>query len=221
MAYAPFSRFVMGGTTDPGTGVQEEIWACTISVLNFDGGVGPILDPETYLQEVKTPIATWFASGAAKNSNKSLLTYIKCNAISADGTYTDPSHSFRYDYPSPAVGTAAPNAPGIISVCMSWTTDKTRGPGSKGRIFPPNSAAASVGTLLIGGTVQTNLVLSAKELLNAVANSTGTQPGVPVVASNVNATNTPITGVRVGNVCDVQRRRKNELTETYAADIWP
>lgn len=220
MAYTPFTRFVMGGTTDPGTLTQSEIWACSISMMHGTELDGPIPLPMTWLNEIQAGVKTWFQSANAMISTKSQLTYLKANTIGPNGKYLDPTTANTYTYSVPGVGSVAPTTPSICSCCLSWTTPRLRGPGSHGRIFPPNNATSGAATLIINSTVQGNLITSSKALLTVLQNLSGTQTGMPCIASNVDGTIQPITGVRIGNVLDVQRRRKDALRETYVSSSW-
>jgi len=90
-----------------------------------------------------------------------------------------------------------------------------------GRVYPPNNAAGIVpGTAQIGTGTQDLLVTSAKTLLGALAQSADEYNFVPCVVSPAGG-HEPITGVRVGNVYDVHRSRKNAAVETYHASAWP
>jgi hypothetical protein len=111
----------------------------------------------------------------------------------------------------------------VITCAISWTTAQNRGPGHTGRIYPPLALQTlSGGGFTISSTTQDAINQTGKELLNVLATPDGTDASiVPIVVSAVDASWRPITGVRCGSVLDMQRRRKEQLTETYRAVAWP
>jgi len=147
---------------------------------------------------------------------------VKCNNIAPDGTYVDPVTHIR-DVSTSAQPAGTPRVPDILSLCISWSTGLARGRASKGRIYLPvyGLNATDAGRMDITPTDQNNFITFGQALLDAFSNSAGIAPVVPVIASKLDGSIHPITGVRVGNIIDVQRRRKNALTETYVSGTWP
>ena len=221
MAYDPHIRVTFGGTLDDAvTQLPTEIWACTVNVLPAVG-FSPDFDSDGYLADVAPALAAWFSDPSSYISSLALLTYVKANAIAANGHYESETASHVFDYDVASRGDVAPKNPDIMTVCTSWDTAIKRGPGAHGRVFLPNPCYGTNTSITITPGDQANAVAAGKALLTALA---GTVPATivhPVVASGVNATNALITGVRVGSVKDVQRRRKDALKETYVAANWP
>jgi hypothetical protein len=101
---------------------------------------------------------------------------------------------------------------------------------SKGRIYPPVTSSTQVITNYLAGADITKFIAGAKALLSALRltglGSPSEQPQISVVSpgtpknGNVGASH-QITGVRIGNVWDVQRRRKNQTPESYSGAAWP
>lgn len=214
MAFAPHSRVSFGGTLSPsGFGDTGDIWQCNVSIVN--GSIGGGFDNGAYLEEIAGPLLAWYQAPANGLSIGAFLRWVKCNAINADGTYFDGNNTNVHDYPGDLTrGGAQPKNPDIISIATSWRTSKARGPGSHGRIYLPNNTYGETTDITIAPPDQLKAANAGKALLQVLANG----PGItvtPVVASKVNATNTPITRVAVGSVKDVQRRRKNAIKETY------
>jgi hypothetical protein len=84
---------------------------------------------------------------------------------------------------------------------------------AKGRFYVPCphvSVLASEDTIY--ATVPEGLVAAAATMLNACAGASGEDV---VVASSIDG-NHVVSTVRVGNVLDTQRRRRNRVRETYA-----
>lgn len=218
MAWSPHARVVFGGALNDLGLLGSDIWQCTVNVVPLDMVEG-WCDP--YLAAIQAPLKTWFTAVASEMSTNADLRFIKANLIGADGHYSNPTVTHRFDYTSIGVGAKAPTMPGYLSLAMSWSTALTRGPGSKGRIYPPNApTAAGSGQSVANSTSTNNAMNAAKALLTVLASTTTTQ-ATPVIASGVNAAVTPITGVRCGNLIDVQRRRRNSINETYVAAAWP
>lgn len=218
MAYAPHTLVAFGGALNE-IASGDEIWECTIRGYSPGGSKLPLSDPAGYMGQIHTALATWFGASTSGMYQGSTLKWLKVNNIGADGKYSD-STTNVYDYPSPTAGyVATQKAPAFCSVAMAWTTSRTRPPGAWGRIYPPNPSYAVVGSA-IASADQALVVTAAKNLLGVLRNCSGSLGFIPVIASKVNATNTEITGVRVSDVYDVQRRRKNAALITYNASAW-
>ena len=217
MSFAPHSRVSFGGKLKDldATGFNE-IWQCNISVINATLGAG--FNNGTYLTEMAPALRTWFGNAASHISSGATLEYVKCNAITADGKYADQNNTNVFDYQGDFMqgGYTAVN-PDIISVCTTWRTSKARGPGSHGRIYLPNNTYGTATGMKISADEQVAACQAGKSLLDVIENTAQSTPVFAVVASKVNATNTRITTVQVGNVKDVQRRRKDALKEVYSA----
>jgi len=219
MVYAPHVRFQMGGELDPlGTGAWNEVWQCTIN----GNGVG---DPpeDAWLASRGPAVKTWFTDTLQQMSFRSRISWCKLNVIGADGKYTDPAHPHTIAF-TPGVGYNSTSSvrPSFVALCLSWTTANLRGPEHTGRIYVPTGVASnSFGTDNISTADQSAMVTSGLALLTILNTTVSGWQFNPVIASKVDASNTTITGVRVGNIYDIQRRRKNKQAETYLAAAWP
>lgn len=216
-AYAAHTLVAFGGILNTGADVGE-IWQCGIRVTDVVGG-GPLADHDAYLAGIQAALSTWFsAAGTVGLPSTSNLMWIKANGIAPNGKYSsDTTHV--YDYPAAVAGgdvNVANFKTDIISLVLSWTTAKARGKSHAGRIYLPNYSVdtqhpGSVRTL--EGTAAA-WAQKGKTLLGVLAN--GAVHAVPIVASSAGPT-AQITGVRVGDVMDVQRRRKDAYKEVYSA----
>lgn len=220
MAYAPHTRVSFGGSLENGT-VFDEIWNCNVNVITPDIGGGPLENPIDYLAEIAPNLAVWFGAAASNISSRARLEYVKANSIGANGKYSDALNSNQFDFDTFTIGHIDPIWPGIISIVTSWRTSATRGPGSKGRVYLPNGTVGTAINLILDAGSQASYVTAGKNLLTVLRNNGGDNEALPVVASGVAATNRAIVAVAVGSVIDVQRRRKNALTETYVQSDWP
>lgn len=225
MAYTPHTLVTFGGTLQERT-AGDEIWQCGVRGLNSPGNV-PVGDAQ--LEALVTKIATqvsatqnllgWFQSVTSRIPTTTKLLWVKAANIGPDGKYTaDPA---IYTYAVPGVGAATQTVPTFMSLCYTWTTGRTFGRKLRyGRIYPPNaSVPVGVGSQVAAGDV-TAAVAQAKQLLSALAQSDTEYSFEPAVVSPAGGYEY-ITGVKVGNVWDVHRSRKDAVAEAYTADVWP
>nr|CRY97259.1 hypothetical protein [uncultured prokaryote] len=226
MAYKPHTLVAFGGTLKDGG--LNEIWQVGIRVVQPAGSgapTEPLTDPAAYMEGISLVLGDWYG-GSVLHTSEATLDWLKVNNIGADGKYSDPSSSNVYDYSPKITPTGDALYPNVLCTAYSWLTDVARGPGRTGRIYLPNNAAALAtpgGMLLNAGSPGAMLTdaLALLDVINNTASPDTGEPAQPVVASKVNATNSNITSVRIGNVLDMQRRRKNKLVESYTAGAWP
>lgn len=218
MPFGPHALVAFGGRLNTNS-VPNEIWQCGIRVTG--SGDGFVADPDLYLSEAAIAIADVLA-GSDLMPATTKVDYVKCNNIAPDGKYADPT-SHTYDTTVAVQPTAQPKMPDILSLVISWGTGIQRGPAAKGRIYLPNYAAGpiSIDRMRVQTATAQDAVGLGQALLDAVANTAGTVSVTPVVASAINGTIRPIISIRVGDVVDVQRRRKNAMVETYSSGPWP
>lgn len=227
MAFSPHYRLTFGGTLSEGdSGPIDEIWQCNVSLLPYGGGT---LDEDLYMEQIDPTIRAWFSDTASGMSNAAVLNFLKCNEIGADGRYTSRTTSHRRDL-TPTGGAVTPQNPEIISCCLSWITGVARGPGSKGRIYPPNPTYGSRSSMLIASSEQGAAAAAGVKLLQVLNNANDGpfrptplghyEDARPVVASSVNGSLNGIIGCRAGSVKDVQRRRKDAIRETYVTSVF-
>jgi hypothetical protein len=212
----------MEGTLS-GLAAGDEIWSNSI---NFDVGLPGgnwVTNPQDWADRLATPLATWYAAAANNIVQTSRLTVLKVNNIDTDGHYADPvTHQHVYA-PTIAGGGGTGAAPAFCSVAYTWETGRTRGPGHRGRIYPPNYNYIPTGSTISAADTAA-AAAAARRLLNVflgVLDSAGHLVS-PVVASKVGAgINNAITGVSVDDIYDVQRRRKNALPSVRVALPFP
>lgn len=203
----------------------DEIWSNSIR-LSIVGGVVTNLSTAqeaALLPTIKGYLTTWMGTSTAGWSNRTKLRYIKLNHVDPDGHYfsTTETNAAYYDVEPYVTGAASSPFPNATSMVLSWRTEALRGRASKGRIFlPAPSLAVDITTGRWSSNNTQQPALAAKTFLNALrADATLATIGlVPVVASKLGTgTIREITGVRVGNVPDVMRSRRNQQREAYYA----
>lgn len=219
MPYQPHTLITCGGKLYE-TGTLDEIWQ--VGVRGFNQGGGPV--GQGQLQALATHVATgdsgntglakWFTDSVSHIGNATQLNWVKCVNIGANGDYT--GAPAIYQFGTPVLGGSAADAPSFCCVALSWTTGKSFGRARGGRIYPPNFGATRSSGAQITSSVQADLVQSALEFLSAVDVSGDQYDFNPSVVSASGVSN-PITGVRVGNIYDTQRKRKDATRETYVS----
>lgn len=223
--YSPHALLSFGGTLSTGT-PPNEIWNCNIRLSSclIDGTLtGPISDLSGTLAVIAPALKTWWTTligtGAAAvgTLQQATLDYVKLNNIGSAGKYTNATTVQQAYSPKPN-GALGGLMPWLVTAAYSWSTNVGRGPGSHGRVYVPIAVANNNGTPIIPSAQLASMVTHAQNLLKAVAvgPSDSTHACRPVIASRQHNSLTAITGVRVGNVMDLQRRRKDAIPETYS-----
>lgn len=195
----------------------NEIWSCGIRMVlqnaapdDFDPGGG-------YLTSVAVPaLAAWIARPTSRVGSSCRIRYAKCNRIAPNGNYFENDATNEYFWPAAGIAGAGPSTmPYQASVVLSWETDAAeRGPASKGRIYSPLPTVQvdqPTGVFLASQALE--MATSASTLLNSLDDSVGPLGQIrPHIVSNVGAgAANEINRVRVDNVVDTQRRRRNAL----------
>jgi hypothetical protein len=121
--------------------------------------------------------------------------------------------------------------PPQITLAATLTSDNQRGLAAKGRMYLPgiNTAVQTTDGHLISSYVAT-LTNNFKIFLDAVNDAAGTSGSLILASKGHKVANSDpvdyiagksawVTGCRIGNVYDTQRRRRNGLTETYEARV--
>lgn len=219
MAYTPHTLFAFGGSWSSN---PEEVWECTVR-LDGNGGGGVTLDPEAYLASIATPMASWFSASVVTMDALAQLKWLKCNNVNAEGRYTDTTTTHVHDYSPAIAGSTDHKLPGFCSLAYTWETAVARGPGHRGRIYPPNATMTTTGAFTVSDSLRTQNAQAGAQLLNTLKNlsgPTGTR-AIPVVASKIGGAIHAITGCTSDNVFDVQRRRKNRIKGARSAVYAP
>lgn len=221
--FEPHVYVTMGGTS-PGRSATDEIWQCGFRCRVSNGPTWPLTDDslQDWANQLATPLSAAFTGTSSCVANVCKLTFIKVANIQADGKYPATQGPGVHTF-SPALAGPNPSAlPAFVGAALTLTTDVPRGRGHEGRIYwpayGPGSTGPSTPSIMTPG-VQAQLVTTAKALVNAI-NSTQQSDGVGNltvgVFSSLTGGHHDVTGVKVGDVWDVQRRRKDAIREVYA-----
>jgi hypothetical protein len=234
MAFTAHTLVAFGGKLTNNTSPDQ--WQCGVrlAILDPDGisWRAGLSDPQVYLNALHAPLLTWFQRALVTTAGSEFATlradayldWVKVNNIDAAGHYADPTTTHRFDYSGTAGGGGSVNIiPPFVTAAVSLTTALARGRGHRGRIYLPFSIPLSTTGYLTAAT-QAGCNGTVKALLTVLKAPTYTDSAgtvQPIIASKINGAKVPITGVACGSVFDVQRRRKEQLPETYVSSPWP
>lgn len=227
MTYQPHALLRFGGTW-----FVDEIWSCGIRIGTDSDEATVAQWVETLTQpDLETPSAlhlrlaqgvrAWFARSTSRVSSRATLNYVELNAIGPDGRYADPGNPHRIEY----AGAEILQGPGgfatwpQLATVVSFLPAQRRGLATRGRIYVPTGLTSDGSGRIASGDAQ-GMAASAAELLEWIGDSESLAlAGEPraVIASDLGSPGPMriITEVRVGDVVDTQRRRRNQLAEVY------
>jgi hypothetical protein len=221
VSYTPHILVTMGGSLSE-VGATDEIWQIGVRGINpaatpSTGTVPGSTNLEAMLgeQAVLPGVSGWFTAGSSFNANTAHLGWMKAAFINGAGAYAAAPEIF--DFGTGPVGGGTPTMPSFCSICYSWTTGKSFGYARTGRVYPPNFCMPVAAGSSISGANAAALANAAKVLIDRLTVSGSDYQFEPHVMSKTGGVHNKITGVRVGNIIDVQRKRKNAVSETYSA----
>lgn len=233
MAVTPPYAFRVNRVTISGTCFSgNEQWSTGFYLGSPNGDAA---DPEGHAAIIE-PFwtALWNPGSATAFSNKYATTQIKVAQVKTDGK-TDPDMIDYYTYPVALNGgsAAAPLPPQCATVC-TLTSDIQRGLAAKGRMYMPGITFLPEGTTGKHSAGSVTALMNVMEtFLNAVHQPGGNLQNL-ILASHgrrlrdlvsgevtgyVGAKNAVVTGFRIGDVIDTQRRRRDDLTEVYQSRV--
>lgn len=177
---------------------------------------------QAFADAVKDAWTTFWSANQSHISSGYIFTGVKCALLQKNGDY-DQSVEPVNSYPVPGVagGGGSLQLPPQISLVATLIGGSGKGLGGKGRMYLPGVYASIDGTGHIGSTECQSIATNLATFFNSI-DASFDAPGHVVNVSRghkslmgAGARNVPVNGVRVGNVFDTQRRRRNALTETY------
>lgn len=226
MTFRPHTLVTFGGQLGYNGAVTAiDRWQCGIRVATDlgAGGLGPMPALDQYMGLVGPAIKSVFTTGSgsyAAAASDCSLDFVKCANVDVDGKYMADNLSPQlYTTGLPVSGASGRVGTPMQALKLTWVTARSRGRGHIGGIYMPFIGYSGWNTSTISAAAQTSYRDWGKAFLAAVHQTTpaDNQTAIPVIASRLDASLTPITGVKVGNVIDVQRRRKEQVVETYSA----
>lgn len=222
MTYQRHWLLSWGGTLGNGS----DVWANNVRMMNPETGSSDDLSGdamERLLDDFVVDIRNLFADARSFIPSAVECQWVKFNEIGPDGRYVDSTttHVRFLEGSQRFKGVSSASVPTFQSVAVTTTTDRQRGPASKGRLFIPQCIAPVLATGRLDPSAQANAAAAYAKFLTDLGNESGvdTRAIAPFVVSNVGNPGPAerITGVRVGDVPDVIRRRKSAMTEKYVS----
>lgn len=226
MAYAYKNlRVTFGGQIFNG----EDIWTNTIHVGYTDRDWEfSMIDPsgETTEQMIDV-IKNWFSSRDAMISPYATLEWVKFSIVGRDGKYAADGDAYEYNETfdfAPVSGGANQAGDGMaapqLTVAITLESTVLRGAGRYGRIYPPLSGNVNSSGYDSNTASRATAAKTLVDGINDVMNSflPDTDPAVIVASSVGDGRNAKVKAVKVGNVIDTQRRRRNAMREVYITE---
>jgi hypothetical protein len=197
-------------------GAEEWTTGFYVGHEDADAGVPTQADADF----IKARWQTLFVHGNFGVSNTHTTTHIKVSEINPDGS-TVLANTVFATYTSPIAGGDASNKaiPQVALVC-TLKSSIPRGLGSKGRMYLPGICKFVQANGKISNTDINNISGLVQTFFNGVNTDLGIR-GKVILASKGSAAgagfNKNVNAIRIGDVYDTQRRRRNGLTESYVS----
>lgn len=178
---------------------------------------------EAWVQTVKTEWATFFQLPANGFGVDWRITGVKAAIVLPDGK-TDLGNVINNPYGTPGTGAyTIGKMPPQVSLVAQLRSASPVGLASKGRMYLPGVSVAPDATGHVPTATANSIATTLRTFFDNIETAAGSpgyvinaskgRPGVPFTAP----INKRVTMVRVGNVYDTQRRRRNGLTEIYSS----
>lgn len=166
---------------------------------------------------------TFFQHADSAISNSYSFTQVKLARLAKDGRY-DGSDIVTSSPAATVTGSRSGSPlPAQVALVATLVAGSGKGLAGKGRMYLPGVSE----TISSNGHLDQGYCVKWADNLAAFFNLVNASFDVPGQVINVSrghknalglgARNVPVNGVRVGNVYDTQRRRRNALAETYSA----
>jgi hypothetical protein len=195
-----------------------EEWSTGFYLGHDDGDAS--IPTQGFADAIRDAWGTFFTSGNSYISNYWNSTRVKMSLIEASGV-TNPDDTVYSAWATlPSGGKRGGSFPPQIAMVATLMSARTTGIGSKGRMFLPGIWETVQVNGGINSTATTNIANGLKTFLNAVEAAAPLSEQV-ILATHGHKTdgsgkaNVPVTKVRVGSIYDTQRRRRNQLVESY------
>lgn len=195
-----------------------EIWS-TGFYMGFEDSDAPA-PTEQGVADIAAAWQTYFSAPTSYVSNKYRFKMAKLQTMAVDGkAVADSAVYFQPATPVPGAssGQAMPPQTALVATLAN---SLPRGLATKGRMFLPgvNAGVDDTGHLL--ASVPEGISTNLQTFFNTIYQDADT-PGNPILVSLGNSLQLRpgaaryVTQIRVGNVYDTQRRRRNALVESY------
>lgn len=197
----------------------EADWTIS-SNWTIDGPVVGTFDPGDYLNDQAAPAVSTFISNA-ELSNQVRVRKLRLWPIGSPNGRSVPAVPYATGTPCdlewtssyPIGNQSSTQLPPQNSVVVSLRTLQI-GAAGRGRMFLPSSTSALLSGAKIATTPQGDIRDAAVQFMEDLAYGTG--PRIRPIVTGGNFTQYAVVNrVRIGNVMDTQRRRRNAISEVY------
>lgn len=198
----------------------EEEWSTGFYMGEHDADAD--LPSQTLVDALGPLWQTFFTATTSYIGSAWKTAEIKIAQLGTDGKVIADTPVY-YTYPTPITGGGTgPNFPPQVALVATLVGPQARGLASKGRMFLPGVMSALDGNGRIADAQRASICTNLKTFLTAV-NTHAATDNVVMLASQGrkppllgDPVNHEVISVRVGNVYDTQRRRRNALAEAYS-----
>ena len=184
---------------------------------DFNNGLD-VFDYQVLVNDLAPKNEEWLTALNRNISQHANLKWVKIALLDKQGLYLE--GPWIYDFVTPPVGAyTLPVAP-QLSVVQSMSTNVKRGPARFGRIYPPLTGVPNSAGVDNAGMYRVETFRDLVEGMNGSVDEAF--PGITgkptiIIASKVGTgRNATVTEVRVGQVIDTMRSRRNKFVENYS-----
>lgn len=176
---------------------------------------------QTSTEALAAHFRTAFVAANAYISGSYSFTVAKTASIAVEGTTIEDEVFYAPPLTAAVGGNGAVRLPSQCALALTMYSQRPRGKAAKGRMYLPG-VAVQPGTDGYLPASNAGFIIDVwEDFFNAVKGDTDI-PDVPILAAKgtglfpaLTAQNDYIIGLKLGNVIDTQRRRRNGLSETY------
>jgi hypothetical protein len=216
VAFVPHNKLTWFGEFRDAAGVVVETWSNTTCWGSADGtAILPDGDIDPMLSAIYPILTSWFASSGNFFSNHNFLVGAKLARINTTGHDDGSTHAI---YGSQAGGLVDANVVAPQNCVVASLETGQRGPRKRGRVYLAHQVIPTAADgWEMPATTATHIAEQFRDTMHAIrlsAIGVTTYLGELVVASSMGS-NTVVTGIRVGQAIDTQRRRRRALAEKY------
>lgn len=195
----------------------------------FLGEEGSDSQPPTQsdADEIAAAFRTFFISAGASISSSYDFTTVKCQSLEAVSGKPIVAETVYASVATPRIGAETTfNLPSQCSLVVSLLSDRPRGKASHGRMYLPGVGLRVEGTGRILASDRTAYVTGLTTFFQPMITAGDKTAGRLILAAKASgagglnpAQNDYVQSIRVGDIIDTQRRRRNGLSESYLTQI--
>lgn len=221
--YAQQQIYLTWGGTMPALAGQtgKEVWQCGVRFSAIGGAGSPSAGFQAFsLDDVAADIQAWYQNSNMHIASDVQLSWVKAALLRVDGVYAEDARIFSYLPALQGGGGSAALTPLQCSLVVTLASGQTTGRANYGRFYlPPMSVVRDYGQGTISSSYTAQIASQTTAMLQAVDGEISTLEHdwqLSIMSSLGNGLTKPVAEIRVGNVMDTQRRRRNAIDESYS-----